>query len=196
MKQLASNACRCRVARRADARIFRRAVVMVAVGALAATASIAASACGYHLAIGGVSVVHPSSIPVAVAIHGAVSEGRLAPLADAPAPLALVRANGAMRNFAMALQSDVVDLPPVAFVLVEAHLWGRVVAGGGPMSWQAHADGPANGDVIVVTGEPALTALLERRLRWEAAVASGVVVVTGPAEARARVANQLARQFS
>jgi hypothetical protein len=168
----------------------------MAVAALAATASVAASACGYHLAIGGVSVVHPSSIAVAVAVHGAVSAGHLAPLAEAPAPLALIRANGAMRNLAMALQSDAFDLPPVAFVLVEAHLWGRVVPGAGPMSWQAHADGPANGDVIVVTGEPALAALLEGRLRWEAAVASGLVVVTGPAEARARVTDLLARQFS
>ena len=43
-------------------------LLLVAVGALGATASVAVSACGYDLAIGGVSVVHPSSIPVAVAI--------------------------------------------------------------------------------------------------------------------------------
>jgi hypothetical protein len=174
----------------------RLALLLVAIGALGATASAAVSACGYHVAIGGVAVAHPSSIPVAVAIHAAVREGRLAPLADAPAPLALVRANGAMRNFATALQSDASDLPPVAFVLVEAHLWGRVVPGAGPASWQAHADGPASGDVVVVTGEAALAALLDGRLRWDAAIASGLVVVAGPAEARAQVASALARQFS
>ena len=174
----------------------RLALLLVAVGALGATASAAVRACGYHIAIGGVSVVHPSSIPVAVAIGAAVSEGRLAPLADAPAPIALVRANGAMRNLAMALQSDAPGLPPVAFVLVEAHLWGRAVPGAGRISFQAHADGPASGDVIVVTGEPALAALLDGRLRWDAAIASGVVVVAGPPEARAQVAGVLARQFS
>jgi hypothetical protein len=174
----------------------RRAVAIIAIGALGATASAGARACGYHVAIGGVSVVHPTSIPVAVAIHAAVRDGRLAPLAEAPAPLALLRANGAMRTLAMALQSETSDLPPVALVLVEAHLWGRVVPGGGPASWQAHADGPAGGDVIVVTGEPALAALLDGRLRWDAAIASGLVVLDGPAEGRARVVGILARQFS
>jgi len=170
--------------------------LLVAVGALGAAASATVGACGYHLAIGGVSVVHPSSIPVAVAIHAATSDGRLTPLADVPAPLALVRANGAMRNFATALQSGAADLPPVALVLVEAHLWARAVAVDGRASWQAHAEGPANGDVIVVTGEPALAALLDGRLRWDVAIASGLVVVAGPDQARARVASILARQFS
>jgi len=174
----------------------RLALLLVALGALGTTASAPVPACGYHVAIGGVSVVHPSSIPVAVAIHTAVSEGRLAPLADVPAPLALIRANGAMRNFAAALQSDPSGVPAVAVVLVEAHLWGRSAPAEGRAAWQAHADGPANGDVILVTGEPALAALLDGRLRWDAAIASGLVVVAGPAEARAQVASVLARQFS
>jgi len=196
MKRIASHVLRSGVARCARAQAVRRAIAIIAIGALGATASAGARACGYHVAIGGISVVHPSSIPVAVAIHAAVLDGRLAPLADAPAPLALVRANGAMRTFALALQSETPDLPPVALVLVEAHLWGRVVPGAGPTSWQAHADGPANGDVIVVTGEPALAALLDGRLRWDAAIASGLVVVAGPAQARAGVVGILARQFS
>jgi hypothetical protein len=171
-------------------------LAVVAIAALGATGPAPVSACGYDLVVGGVSVAHPSSIPVAVAIGAAVREGRLTPLADAPAPIALVRANGAMRTFAMALQSDTLGLPPVAFVLVEAHLWGRAVPRAGQLSFQAHADGPATGDVIVVTGEPALAALLDGRLRWAAAVASGLVVVAGPPEASDHVASILARQFS
>lgn len=178
------------------ARSLRHTVAAVALAAIGATASAAVSACGYHIAIGGVSAVHPSSIPVAVAIHAATSDGRLTPLVDVPAPIALIRANGAMRNFAAALQSGAADLPPVALVLVEAHLWARAVAVDGRASWQAHAEGPANGDVIVVTGEPALAALLDGRLRWDAAIASGLVVVAGPADARAQVVDILARQFS
>jgi hypothetical protein len=196
MNRIASRVWRSVVARCAQVQAVRRTVAIITIGALGLTASAAASACGYHVAIGGVSVIHPTSIPVAVAIHAAVSEGRLTPLADVPAPIALVRANGAMRNFATALQSDASDLPPVAFVLVEAHLWGRAVAGAGKISFQAHAEGPASGDVIVVTGEPALAALLDGRLRWDAAIASGLVVVAGPARERARVEGVLARQFS
>jgi len=137
MKRIASHDWRSGVARCARAQAVRRAVAIIAIGTLGATASAAVSACGYHVAIGGVSVVHPTSIPVAVAVHAAVRDGRLAPIADAPAPLALVRANGAMRTLAMALQSETPDLPPVALVLVEVHLWGRVVPGAGPTSWQA-----------------------------------------------------------
>src|SRR5512137_493191 len=196
MKRIASRICRSGVARGGRAQAVRRAAAIAALGVLGATVPAAAHACGYHVTIGGVSVVHPTSIPVAVAIHAAVRDGRLAPIAEAPAPLALLRANGAMRTLAMALQSENPDLPPVALVLVEAHLWGRVVPGAGPTSWQAHADGPASGDVIVVTGEPALAALLDGRLRWDAAVASGLVVVAGPPEAREHVAGILARQFS
>ena len=196
MKRIACGAGRSVVARCGRAQSVRRAVAIIAIGALGATASAGARACGYHVAIGGVSVVHPTSIPVAVAIHAAVRDGQLAPIAEAPAPLALLRANGAMRTLAMALQSATPDLPPVALVLVEAHLWGRAVPGAGPMSWQAHTDGPASGDVIVVTGEPALAALLDGRLRWDAAIASGLVVLDGPAEGRARVVGILARQFS
>jgi hypothetical protein len=133
---------------------------------------------------------------VAVAIHGAVSEGRLARLVDAPATLALIRANSVMQSFAMALRSDAPDLPPVALVLVEAHLWGRAVPGPGRLSWQTHADGPAGGDVIVVTGEPVLAALLDGRLRWQAAIASGLVVVAGPEPALEQVVAILSRQFS
>ena len=180
----------------ARARAVRRKLALAAVAALAATMPAATSACGYHIAVGGVSVVHPSSIPVAVAIHEAVSEGRLRQAAEVPAPLALVRANGAMRSFASVLQADASGVPAVAVVLVEAHLWGRAVPGAGAMAWQPHADGPASDDVIVVTGEPALAALLDGRLRWDAAIASGLVVVAGPAQARARVVDILARQFS
>lgn len=180
----------------AHARAVRRRLALVAIAALAATAPAATSACGYHLAVGGVSVVHPSSIPVAVAIHEAVLAGRLRQAAEVPAPLALVRANGAMRSFASVLQADAPGLPAVALVLVEAHLWGRAVPGAGAMAWQPHADGPAADDVIVVTGEPALAALLDGRLRWDAAIASGLVVVAGPEQARAQVVDTLARQFS
>jgi hypothetical protein len=196
MNRIASYGGSRRVPRRQRSLALRRAVVAVVAAATVAAVPAPAAACGYHLAVGGVSVVHPTSIPVAVAIHEAVRDGRLMPVGDVPAPLALVRANGAMRTLAMALQSETSDLPPVALVLVEAHLWGRVVPGGGPASWQAHADGPANGDVIVVTGEPALAALLDGRLRWDAAIASGLVVVAGPAEGRSRVVSVLARQFS
>jgi hypothetical protein len=148
-----------------------------------------ASACGYHLGLAaGFVTAHASSIRVAMAVGDAVAAGRLQPLADAPAPLALVRANGAMRTFAAVLDSGAEEWAPVALVLVEAHLWGRVTWESGGPRFAAHVNGPSGGDVIVVTGEPVLRALLEGRITWDAAIATGLVVVDGPPEARERIA--------
>jgi hypothetical protein len=153
--------------------------------------------CGYHVGLGpGISTVHAASIPVALAVYGGVSSGRLPRLADAPAPLALMRANVAMRGLADVLAPNAADLPPVALVLVEAHLWGRITSGPGGTRLEAHVDGPAGGDVILVTGEPVLRALLDGRITWDAAIATGLAVVDGPAEERERLARFLAQRFT
>ncbi len=155
------------------------------------------SACGYHVALaGGISTAHAASIPVALAVRAAVDAGRMSAMADAPAPLALVRANGAMRTFAVVLERGVAGLPPVALVLVEAHLWGRITPGSSGARFDAHVAGPDAGDVVVVTGEPVLRALLDGRLGWDAALAAGLVVVDGPAQARDRLAHFLAQRFT
>jgi hypothetical protein len=171
-------------------------VALLLASVLAALPS-AAPACGYHLGLAaGFAAVHASSIPVAMSIGGAVGAGRLQPLPDAPAALALVRANGAMRAFAAMLDPRAAGMPPVALLLVEAHLWGRVTSEPDGPHFAPHVDGPARGDVIVVTGEPALRALLDGRITWDAAIASGLVVVDGPPEARERIARLLTRRNS
>lgn len=171
--------------------------VALAISILVSTMPGAASGCGYHVGLAaGLTTAHASSIPVAVAVHDAVDAGRLSPVADAPPPLALVRANGAMRTFSDALAPHAGGLPAVALVLVEAHLWGRIVPGATGTRFEAHADGPAGGDVILVTGEPALRGLLDGRISWGAAVAAGLVVVDGSPGDRDRVARALAEQFS
>ncbi|MBK7333116.1 MAG: hypothetical protein IPI87_12510 [Betaproteobacteria bacterium] len=175
----------------------RRSAAALAAAILVATLPVPASGCGYHVGLAaGLTTAHASSVPVAVAVHAAVGAGRLSPLADAPPPLALVRANGAMRTFSDALASQSAGLPAVALVLVEAHLWGRIVPASAGTRFEAHAVGPVGGDVIVVTGEPALRALLDGRISWNAAVAAGLVVVDGPPGDRERIARALAEQFS
>lgn len=177
--------------------VRRRTAAALAAAILVATLPVPASGCGYHVGLAaGLTTAHASSIPVAVAVHAAVDAGRLSPLADAPPPLALVRANGAMRTFSDALTKQSTGLPAVALVLVEAHLWGRIVTGSAGTRFEAHAVGPAGGDVIVVTGEPALRGLLDGRISWNAAVTAGLVVVDGPPGDRERIARALAEQFS
>jgi hypothetical protein len=86
-------------------------------------------------------------------------------------------------------------LPTFAIVLVEARLWSRIVPGPAGTRLESHVDGPASGDVILVTGEPALRGLLEGRISWDAAVANGLVVIDGPAEERDRLARALTERF-
>ena len=156
-----------------------------------------ASACGYDAQIGGrISMAHAASIPVAMAVSDAVGAGRLSLLAEMPPPLALMRANGAMRTLAAVLEPGVGTLPPVALVLVEAHLWGRITSGPNGMRFEPHVAGPAAGDVVLVTAEPALKALLDGRITWEAALAAGLVVVDGPPQGRDQLARFLSRQDS
>jgi hypothetical protein len=156
-----------------------------------------ASGCGYDVQIGGgISTAHAASIPVALAVHDAVSTGRLARLPDAPAPLALLRANGAMSTFAFVLKPGAAALPPMALVFVEAHLWGRYTQEPAGTRFQPHVDGPGPGDVVLVTGEPVLRALLDGSITWAAALATGLVVVDGPAEGRERVSRFLVQQTS
>jgi hypothetical protein len=127
-----------------------------------------------------------------MAIGDAVATGRLLALPDASSRAALARASAAMQAFADGLDPAAAGLPSIAIVLVEAHLWGRTAAGPQGPRFTPHVAGPYVGDVIVVTGEPALDALVAGRITWEAAVASGIVVVDGPRDARERLATMLA----
>jgi hypothetical protein len=175
----------------------RRAQAMRTLATLlaAATFATAAGACGYDAgSAAGLTVAHPSSIPVAMAIGAAVSAGELKRLPELPPALALFRANGAMRAFATSVATA--PMPPMAIVLVEAHLWGRATHALGEPGFVPHTAGPEATDAVLVTGEPVLRALLEGRLRWDTALAAGLVVVDGPPAARDDLAALLRQRFS
>jgi hypothetical protein len=179
-----------------DRTASRRLAALVTASILAASPA-AVSACGYDSgSAAGFSIAHASSIPVAMAIGSEVAAGRLQPLADASGLMAMMRASMAMRAFTGILNPSAEGLPPIAVVLVEVHLWARTTSHPGGPWFEAHVDGPSAGDVVVVTGEPALRALLDRRVTWEAALASGLVVVDGAPEARERLTRLLAQRFS
>lgn len=174
---------------------LRKGVAVLVI--LAGMLSGSARGCGYDAQIGGgISMAHAASVPVAMAVGDAVSAGRLSLLAEVAPPLALMRANGAMRAFAAVLKPGAGALPPVALVLIEAHLWGRITSAPDGTRFEPHVAGPAAGDVIVVTAEPALKALLDGRMTWEAALAAGLVVVDGPSEGRDRLARFLSQPNS
>lgn len=175
----------------------RTAALLLAAGVLTAAVPGPTIGCGYDANIGGgIGTAHAASIGVALAVRSAIEAGRLAPLAEAPAPLALIRANGSLRTFAALLDQAPAGTPVVAVVLVEAHLWGRMLAGPAGTRFEAHVNGPTAGDAIVVTSEPVLRALLDGKLRWDDAVAAGLVVVDASSDGRERLARLLAQRLA
>jgi hypothetical protein len=162
---------------------------------MAAALGTAAQACGYDQgSAAGLTVAHPASLSVAMAIGSAVAAGQIPRLSELPPQLALFRANGAMRAFAHSMPAG--PMPPLSIVLVEAHLWGRAAGTPEAPLFMTHTPGPEAADAVLVTGEPVLRALLEGRIRWDDALAAGLVAVDGPAPASQQVASLLRQRFS
>ena len=65
--------------------------------------------------------------------------------------------------------------PSISLVLIGPVLWTRFAAGGDWREPQVHTGGPAAGDVVVVTDEPVIEALLNGRLAADAAENRGLI---------------------
>jgi hypothetical protein len=172
---------------------LRAAAVAVALTALPP----AAPACRYDGVPGDETwATHPASLAVVFAIHDALRRGQLAPLAEAPPALALLRVNIMVRDLHRRLAQPGHAAPPaVAMLLVEAGLWNRFQPGAGVdtrLRLEAHASGPRDGDVVLVTGEPVLKALLEGRLDWQRAIDGRLVVIAGESHLSERLVRILA----
>ncbi|BDB29384.1 hypothetical protein CTP10_R67980 (plasmid) [Cupriavidus sp. P-10] len=157
-----------------------------------------AAACGSDFVLGDeVGAAHPASIGVAFAMNDALSAGALAPPESLTGAEARLRADDTAHILGQLLASIKAKLPPTSLLLVESRLWTRY-APASQRKADLHADhdaGPADGDVVVVTGEPVLRGLLEGRIGWKQALENGLVVVTGDQANRMRVATLLAAQF-
>jgi hypothetical protein len=171
---------------------LRAAVMAVALTALPP----AAPACAYDGLPGDENwATHPASLAVVFAIHDALGKGKLAPLDEAPPALAWLRVNAMVQDLHRRLARPGHAAPPaVALLLVEARLWNRFQPGAGVdtrLRLEAHASGPRDGDVVLVTGEPVLKALLEGRLDWQRAIDGRLVVIAGESHLSERLARIL-----
>jgi len=172
-------------------------------GALLLAAALAAApsaqACGYHdaskLNLGMLNLAYPDALYVRTAVWMAQRDGVIAADLGPPAgelPRAgqadiyrLLRTVGALGHLRNRLETalDGRPLPAFAIVLMKPMLWSRFEAAGSEMTLQAHAAGPAASDVVIVTDEPVVDALLDGRLGSRDAQARGLVRFYGsPAE--------------
>jgi len=146
----------------------------------------AALGCGFHPAMEvQLDSMYPGSLSVAVALRSAADNG----LIDAAALEALgtgtalyseaVHRLQAFRN-ALAASPTVAELP-ASFSLgyVESQLWARYSQSDGKVRVDVHTDGPAEGEAVVLTGEPVLTEILAGRLSVDRALADGMILIEG-----------------
>ena len=127
----------------------------------------AAGACGYHGALAdGFSVLHPRSMAVAFALHDAIEEGLIEKAGVGGYAGAALRLHLLHRRLA---GSGL----PISVLLVDSGLWTQF----DPLA--IHASGPRPGDVVILTSEQVLAAVLDGRLPVAAALERGLIVVDG-----------------
>src|SRR5262245_17633581 len=169
-------------------------LLRIAFMAWATCASQPAPACGFHdqtqVRRGMMNWVYPDSLHVATAVWSAQGAGRLAreELAsrDDLAPearnrLGYLKATRLLGEFSTVLGHAGRDSPRpnLAVVLLGPLLWTRYEAQNEGLRMYVHVDGPARGDVVVVTEAPVIEALISGKVSARDAVALGVIKLYG-----------------
>lgn len=158
-------------------------------------------ACGFEnpqaIALGTLNWIYPDALHVRAAVWQAEDNGLLPPgsLADASGPLAFYRAASAVKKFGTNLADS---LPAghgmaMSVVLLPQVMWTRFEVGPEGLTVQSHAEGPRDGDLVIVTEEKVIRELVDRKLDSGTAEITGLVRFYGDAEEIANVRAALAK---
>jgi hypothetical protein len=168
---------------------FRCLGAVLLMAALAGAPAV--MACGYHdpssVNLGLLNLAYPDALYVRTAVWTAQLDGAIPrteqPAADNPETekiraMLRMRATvvrlGALRDRIGSVLGER-PVPAFSVVLIGPMLWTRFDQAGAALLMDAHADGPASEDVVIVTDEPVLAALLDGRITPRAARAKGLV---------------------
>lgn len=164
-----------------------------------------AQACGYHdpasASVGMLNWAYPDALHVRTAVWMAQQSGLLSrpepvPAADRLSPTARFEQSvrlGETLGHLIALHGRLVAAiggapsPAIAIVLIGPMLWVRFDASNGAVPLVLHATGPSPEDVVIVTDEPVIDALVEGRLSAQDLQALGLMRAYGAAEPVQRV---------
>lgn len=155
-------------------------------GLLFLGAAPVALGCGFHPSMEvELEGMYPGSFPVAVALRKAADSGVIdAAALEAPSKRHALYIDAVRRlqelGKTLAASPAAADLP-ASFSLgfVESQLWSRYSQVDGKIRADVHTDGPAEGEAVVLTGEPVVSELLAGRLSGERALAEGMVFIRG-----------------
>ena len=157
-------------------------------GALIVGSLSEAVACGYHddvsLARGVLNWVYPDALHVVGAMSTAVAERRLPVTVSARGALGLIGYHKTVRaldQHAQQLHQAAGETPPLKFslLLIEPMLWTHFVSDGGDVRTQVHMSGPRAEDLVVITGEEVIRAIVDHRLTVGDAYRSGLMRLYG-----------------
>ena len=84
-------------------------------------------------------------------------------------------------------------IPPFPLVLIGPMLWARLAPDNTGLEMIPHTKGPSNGDVVIVTDEPVIKALVEGQVAPQTARELGLIRFYGAPEAVQRAASWLDR---
>jgi hypothetical protein len=159
--------------------LFKHRGAILAATLLGSAASFVAPAaigCAFHAPLGvQLESMYPGSFAVAVALRRAADSGVInSAVLDEPRNVATLFLKTMPRlqdlRKLLAASHSAAELPQ-SFTLgyVESDLWTRFSQDNGKIGIEIHTDGPAEGEAVVLTGEPVVAALLAGKLSVERA---------------------------
>lgn len=141
--------------------------------------------------------MYPGSLPVAVALRKAADKGVI----DAAALAAAGKDTANYADTVHRLQSfsKVLAASPTAAELpasfslgyVESQLWARYSQSDGKIRVDIHTNGPAEGEPVVLTGEPVLLQVLAGKLSLDRALADDLLLIDASESDKADIRNAL-----
>ncbi|MEZ5864409.1 MAG: hypothetical protein R3D25_10225 [Geminicoccaceae bacterium] len=166
-------------------RVRKSLAGIVVLACAAHLAAPSAYGCAFHNTLPDVQLdgMHRGSLAVAVALRRAADREVIDAAALEGSRRVITSYIDAVRRL-QALGQALAASPaaaalPASFSLgfVESRLWTRYSRSGGAIRTEVHTDGPADGEPVVLTGEPVVTELLAGTLSIADALAEGLIVI-------------------
>ncbi len=149
------------------------------------------------IALGSLNWIYPDALHVLAAVWRAEDNGLLPPagVTDASGPLAFYRAASAVKKLGtkLAYWLPVETGIGMSVVLIPQVMWTRLEVGPEGLTVQSHAEGPRDGDLVIVTEEKVVRALVNGKLDSETAEITGLLRFYGDPEEIANVRAALAK---
>lgn len=168
---------------------------MISVASLVAGSTVAIS-CGYEdpngadVARGFLNWSYPNALYVTSAVWRAQSDGVIPANESVPNVKVLLGYDYRQSvNKLDVLRAGLIvaagrqSTPVFSMVLIGPMLWTRFEGIGTALTMTPHVNGPSKGDVVVITDEPVVAALIDKRVTPQVARELGLIRFYGPLEA-------------